>query len=135
MTLRLLKPTVPYLRTSLVQSLPVRDEPRVKRLRGSALQSMRHRVLVRSGFRCECEQCRTGFAKAITMQTFELDHIHRVDQGGSNAIGNLRALHVDCHARITARQNTEKALYGVVLPEQPVQHRTPQSDDPDDMPC
>lgn len=136
MTLRLLKPTLNYLRSAL-PSVP-RHAPAqvVERLRGSALIAMRHRVLARSGGLCECPECIGGFAKPITWDTFELDHVVRIADGGTNALTNLRAVHWQCHARITARQNAEVAMYGTVLddPPPPLVRRLP-GQDADDFPC
>lgn len=141
MTLRLLKPTLGYMRSTLPMAQPAREEPRVERLRGGSLQSMRTRVFARSGHLCECAECRAYLPKPLTWSTFELDHVVRVADGGDNSMDNLRAVHVTCHARITARQNAEVSLYGCVLSQPTVKGRPlldamhQDQDDPDDMPC
>lgn len=76
----------------------------VPRLRGSALQYMRKRLLARSGGRCECELCQEGYPLAITWETFEADHVTPLHLGGTNALANFRALHPLCHQRITREQ-------------------------------
>ena len=132
MPLRLLKPSLDFARSSLpVLQHEAHEEERTPRLRGKGLQLMRRRLLARSGGRCECPDCMDGWRKAITWETFEVDHIERVADGGSNSITNLRAVHVDCHARLTARQSGELAMYGCVLPEP----ARPAFDLDEDMPC
>ena len=51
-------------------------------------------------------------ALALTWETFEVDHVIPIHLGGTHAIANLRALHVDCHKRITAQQMKAKAESG-----------------------
>jgi hypothetical protein len=139
MTLHLRRPSLPMLRASLAVAAPAHDheqQPLTERLRGGALRAMRRRVLARSGGLCECPTCRAALPRPITWATFHLDHVVRVNDGGSNAMDNLRAVHVDCHARITAMQNAQVSLYGCVLPEPEVRGRPAlQQLDPDDMPC
>lgn len=137
MTLRLLKSTVPALHSNLpplpkLQAAGDGEGAQVPRLRGKALVSMRLRILARSGRLCECDLCTTStMRKALTWRTFELDHVIRVADGGTNAMSNLRALHVDCHARITREQNEQVAAFGRVLPPDP----TVRTHAHDDMPC
>lgn len=139
MTLHYRKPTLRMVRSPLATPThaPKDDDvPRIPRLRGRALQAMRVRVLARAGGLCECPECRLGYPKAITLDTFELDHVVRVSDGGDNSIGNLRAVHWRCHARLTAKQNAELSLYGCVLPEPELPpRRLPHGQDEDDMPC
>lgn len=136
MTLRLIRSPLAVLRSPLAMAPQQHHDgpPRVERLRGRALQSMRARVFARAGGLCECEECRRGYPKRLTLPTMELDHVRRIDDGGGNELANLRALHVDCHARITARQNAQRARYGCVLYDEPTQPPRPGPDG-DDMPC
>jgi 5-methylcytosine-specific restriction endonuclease McrA len=131
MTLRLLKSSLSTLRSPLqVLRHEAHDVPRMDRVRGGSLQALRRRLLARSGYHCECPDCRRGFPMPLTWDTFQVDHITRIADGGSNAMENLRAVHVDCHARITARQAAELNLYGCVLPDD-----APPTATDDDMPC
>lgn len=82
----------------------------VARPNGSTLAAIRRRVLARSGQRCECDECSaSGYPLALTWDTFEADHITPLYLGGTNALSNFRALHIDCHARITAAQAAARA--------------------------
>ncbi|KWT73968.1 MULTISPECIES: HNH endonuclease signature motif containing protein [unclassified Variovorax] len=75
-----------------------------QRIRGKALQYLRRRVLERDGYLCQCPLCQAGQPLKLTSATAEVDHIVPLYQGGTNQMTNLRALHIDCHARITAEQ-------------------------------
>lgn len=108
MTLRMLKTSLATLRAPLKYIEHGAPQQIVTRMQGNTNAAMRKRVFRRSGGLCECPDCQSGYPVAITMRTFELDHIVPLYQGGSNSITNCRALHVLCHKRITAAQHAER---------------------------
>jgi len=114
MSLRLLKPTMPGLRSSLPMLQHQAPAQIVERLRGKGLLLMRKRLLARSGSLCECPDCKAGYPLKLTWATMEADHVVPLYQGGDNSITNFRALHTTCHARITAQQAEERRLTGRV---------------------
>jgi len=48
-----------------------------------------------------------GDCKAQLNAWFEVDHVKRLDQGGSNEVANLVALCRDCHGKKTALENMQ----------------------------
>jgi len=52
----------------------------------------------------QCANC-----QQILNHTFEVDHITRLEFGGSNDVSNLSALCRNCHGIKTARENIEKS--------------------------
>jgi 5-methylcytosine-specific restriction endonuclease McrA len=46
-----------------------------------------------------------GECKEMLKAWFEVDHIQRLDQGGSNDISNLVALCRNCHGKKTSMEN------------------------------
>lgn len=112
MTLKMLKPGLGYLRGGLPLIQHRAPDQVVERLRGSALMGLRKRLLARSGGLCECDVCQAGYPLAINNSTMEADHVVPVSEGGDNSIGNFRALHRDCHARVTAEQAAARHLSG-----------------------
>jgi 5-methylcytosine-specific restriction endonuclease McrA len=138
MTLRLMKPGMAPLRNSLALLDRKASQQVVERIRGANLQRLRARVIARAGWHCECERCRAGLPMRLTATTWELDHILPLYQGGTNAVDNLRALHVDCHKRVTAQQAAERArssnrVDADALDQQPPPHRRRDGDD--EMAC
>jgi 5-methylcytosine-specific restriction endonuclease McrA len=109
MTLHLLKSGMATLRGTMPMLQHRAPEQVVERLRGGALTRLRKRLMARSGGLCECPECRDGYPIKLTLATMEADHIVALHRGGTNAFANYRALHVDCHARITAQQAVERA--------------------------
>lgn len=108
--MKLLRPTMPMLRTSMRMIDHGRaDSLNVVRLRGEALMAMRKRIFARCGQRCECEMCQATIPLKLTWNTFELDHIVALFEGGTNQMSNLRALHIDCHKRVTQEQQSRIA--------------------------
>jgi len=134
MTLHLLKSGMATLRGTMPMLQHRAPEQIVERMRGSALQALRKRLMARSGGLCECPDCRHGYPIKLTLATMEADHIVALHRGGTNAFANYRALHVDCHARITAQQAVERASRGRVSSDQVVPDRPPRGRD-DDMCC
>jgi hypothetical protein len=139
MALRMLKPSTPYLRGGLPLLQHAAPGQVVKRVDGDSMRALKKRALARSGWYCECDLCQAGYAMKLTWKTCELDHHIPLYQGGTNAIANMRALHVACHKRITAQQAAERAATGYVWSDGPA-HAQPQRSSPrrsadDDMPC
>lgn len=107
--MKLLKPTLGYLRTGLpvLQHAPLQL---VKRVTGDSARALKRRALARQGYLCTCEECTaSGLPMALTWDNSELDHHLPLHLGGDNSIDNLRALHVQCHRRVTAQQAKERA--------------------------
>lgn len=68
-----------------------------ERQRGRILQRTRERIIGRD---CGlCQHClQKGRLTALTLSTAEVDHIVRLEDGGSNDDENLQTLCHDCHA-------------------------------------
>lgn len=109
--MKTLKPSLAYLKTGL-PLLKHKPQQVVERVRGDSAKALKKRCLARAGWLCECEECRAPGALPLklTWATCEMDHRVPLFEGGDNSIGNLRALHIDCHKRITAAQAQERAL-------------------------
>jgi 5-methylcytosine-specific restriction endonuclease McrA len=110
MPLKILKPSMGYLHASPVKRLHTwAPEQVVPRLRGSALLKARDKAIVQARYLCQCDWCEAGgMPLHLTLATMELDHRIPLHLGGTNADANLRALHRDCHARITKAQAEER---------------------------
>ena len=106
--MKLLRHGMPMLRASLPLLQHQAPEQVEQRIRGGAGQRLRRRVLVRDGYLCQCPTCQATTPKKLTWVTFEVDHILPLWQGGSNDMGNLRALHRDCHKQLSALQAQER---------------------------
>jgi 5-methylcytosine-specific restriction protein A len=91
--------------TRLVKDGPPKD--RIRRLRGSALQRRRVRLLSRAPL---CEHCR--LAGRVRLAD-ELDHIIPLFMGGTDTEDNLQPLCTDCHARKTADECGTKTITGL----------------------
>jgi 5-methylcytosine-specific restriction protein A len=135
MTLRLLKPSMTTLRGTMPMLQHRAPEQIVERLRGGALTRLRKRLMARSGGLGECPDCQAGYPIKLTLATMEADHIVALHLGGTNAFANYRALHVDCHARITAQQALHRASNGRVWSDPVVPGRPPRGHIDDDMCC
>ena len=107
--MKLLRSTLPLLRTGLPLLKHAAPDAVVERVRGKANQLMRRRVFVRDGWLCQCPECQAGWPMSVTMETGEADHVVPLYLGGTNDVSNFRTLHVDCHKRITAQQAAERA--------------------------
>lgn len=74
------------------------------RLRGDTWMTIRRRILLRDGFKCQC--C------GIVRMDNEVDHITPLEQGGSNEDDNLQTLCSGpdgCHARKTKQEAQARA--------------------------
>ncbi len=139
--MKMLKPSLAYQRNSIPPIQHRAAEQVVDRLTGGSLKAIRKRLFSRSGQLCECPDCMAGAPVKLTMATMEVDHIVPVYLGGTHAWDNMRAVHVDCHKRITAEQLAERMVMGRTLvdhgePEgEPVTRRRLVRDGDDDMAC
>jgi 5-methylcytosine-specific restriction enzyme A len=74
----------------------------------------RVRVLKRDGY-----QCQLRYADICVGRASQVDHIIQPEAGGTNALANLRAVCVRCHARRTGRQ-------GALAKQRAAQRRNPR---------
>lgn len=83
----------------------------VERIRGSALQAIRDRILTRDHGVCRCAECiRTGDVRAA----HQVDHRRPLWDGGTETDGNRYAIALDCHQLKTAceqRRRTGRAAW------------------------
>lgn len=73
-----------------------------ERIRGSALQKVRDRILTRDSGICRCADCR---ATGRLRPAHEVDHIVPLWENGTNDDSNLQAINAECHAIKTGREN------------------------------
>ena len=92
MKLKMLKPLLSTQPTAL-RAYKAGDD----RIRGSALQRIRHRILTRDCGLCQCEQCKAP--GAIRQMASVVDHIVPLWAGGREDDSNRQALSVECHKR------------------------------------
>ena len=79
------------------------------RIRGSALQAIRHRILTRDNGICQCDECKaTGRVMLATV----VDHITPLWAGGHESDANRQALSVECHDRKSAEEAKVRARGG-----------------------
>lgn len=72
---------------------------------GADWDRTRARILVRDGYRCQCEECK---AAGLLTPATDVDHrIARAD-GGSEDDDNLQAMGHECHKRKTAAENAAR---------------------------
>jgi 5-methylcytosine-specific restriction endonuclease McrA len=140
MTLRLLKPTMSTLRGTMPMLQHRAPQQVVGRLSGGARETIRRKLLARSGGLCECPDCQAGYPIKLTLATMHADHIVPLELGGGNEMANHRALHIDCHARITAQQALDRAHRGRLRsgqgePDRPVPTARPTRGHIDDDMC
>jgi len=68
---------------------------------GRPWRRLRDQVLVRDGYLCQCEDCQN---RLLPLIAHEVDHIVPKAQGGTDDLGNLRAINRDCHRTKTQRE-------------------------------
>lgn len=80
---------------------------------GSGWVRLRELILKRDRYLCQCPDCLGG--KLRIREASEVDHILPKAKGGSDDPSNLRAVHPECHRRLTIRENggTPKVAIGV----------------------
>lgn len=72
-----------------------------ERVRGSAWQTTRARILTRDMGVCRCAGCR---AAGRLRPASEVDHVVPLWENGTNDDSNLQAINVDCHVEKTASE-------------------------------
>jgi 5-methylcytosine-specific restriction endonuclease McrA len=87
-------PNMPSLRSFLRGLSPKRRKKRIFN------QALRIDIAYRQGY--ACNQC----GLFPIPPTFQLDHVIRLADGGADAVENLQALCVECHARKTRAETT-----------------------------
>lgn len=105
-----MKPRLQTLRSS-VQTLKTTRSTiaATDRIRGRALQAIRHRILRRDAGICRCSTCqRTGALKAA----HEVEHRIPLWAGGTEDDSNRYAINVDCHAEKTRCEAAMRAQGG-----------------------
>lgn len=108
-------PRVRMHRRTLAEHRPaLASAPRAgstQRIRGSALQVIRDRILTRDQGMCRCAECiRTGDTRAA----HQVDHRRPLWEGGQEADGNRYAIAIGCHQLKTAceqRRRTGRAAW------------------------
>lgn len=84
----------------------VEQTPQYKRMLNSGRQNTKRSVSeTKKKFVAANQSWTCGECKKSLPAWFEVDHITRLDQGGSNHVDNLVALCRDCHGRKTACEN------------------------------
>lgn len=79
---------------NLSSTVKTRDDSNLKTTKRSVSDSKKKFIASKQGWKCkECHQ--------ILPATFEVDHIIRLQYGGSNEINNLQALCPNCHRNKT----------------------------------
>lgn len=107
MKLTTLKPKVATLETTR-RTHAAGDQ----RIRGSALQTIRERILTRDCGMCRCARCQaTGEVKPGTI----VDHITPLWAGGSESDSNRQAINPTCHEAKSAHE-TACRLAGSFVP-------------------
>lgn len=61
------------------------------------------KIMVRQAVCPDCGE------KLGALDNCEFDHLHQLAMGGADTLDNLRAKHVDCHARKTAKDAASRA--------------------------
>jgi 5-methylcytosine-specific restriction endonuclease McrA len=77
-----------------------------QRIRGSALQAIRHRILTRDAGQCRCTECKTTWR---ILPAHEVDHRVPLWAGGQETDANRYAINRDCHKAKTAREAAARA--------------------------
>ena len=72
-----------------------------ERVRGSAWQTTRDRILTRDMGVCRCAACKVSGRLRLAN---EVDHIVPLWENGSNDDTNLQAINADCHIEKSARE-------------------------------
>jgi 5-methylcytosine-specific restriction protein A len=88
--------------TSTLRTSKAGDE----RIRGSALQKIRERILTQACGLCQCEECgATGTPRRASV----VDHIIPLWAGGSEDDSNRQAMSTECHDRKSAVEAAMRA--------------------------
>jgi len=85
---------------------------------GRAWRRLREVILARDAGLCQCPDCkRLGRLKPAT----QVDHVIPKAQGGTDDLGNLRAINADCHKRVTLLQQGKQPRTAIGLDGWPVE--------------
>jgi 5-methylcytosine-specific restriction protein A len=84
----------PKGRTPLEQPREIRGQGETNRMKRSVSESKKKWIAAKQGWKCR--ECST-----VLPATYEVDHIIRLQHGGSNEIDNLQALCPSCHRNKT----------------------------------
>ena len=84
---------------------PLLNSPAVNRLMQPSKTSKRSVSETKKKFIASNQNWKCGECKEMLKAWFEVDHIQRLDQGGSNDISNLVALCRNCHGKKTSMEN------------------------------
>lgn len=95
---KMLKSPLAKARQSIVA--PAKSRSQQARIRGSSWMTIRSRILARDGGMCQACK-REG---RVTLAS-EVDHVKRLEDGGSNDDANLESICTPCHKAKTAAEN------------------------------
>jgi 5-methylcytosine-specific restriction endonuclease McrA len=84
---------------------PLLNSPAVNRLMQPSKTHKRSVSETKKKFIASNQDWKCGECKEMLKAWFEVDHIKRLDQGGSNDISNLVALCRNCHGKKTSMEN------------------------------
>ena len=84
---------------------PLLNSPAVNRLMQPSKTNKRSVSETKKKFIASNQNWKCGECKEMLKAWFEVDHIQRLDQGGSNDINNLVALCRNCHGKKTSMEN------------------------------
>lgn len=79
--------------------------PATPRVRGSVLQTIRRRILLRDNGLCRCDECKQSGAVKLA---HEVEHRVPLWAGGAEDDDNRYAINRECHKRKTAREARER---------------------------
>ena len=84
---------------------PYLNDPAVSRLLQPSKTTKRSVSETKKKFIASNQNWKCGECKEMLKAWFEVDHIQRLDQGGSNDVSNLVALCSNCHGKKTSMEN------------------------------
>jgi 5-methylcytosine-specific restriction endonuclease McrA len=96
---------LPIDKTSKSMMGPLLNSPSVNRILQPSKTNKRSVSETKKKFIASNQNWKCGECKEMLKAWFEVDHIKRLDQGGSNDISNLVALCRNCHGKKTSMEN------------------------------
>lgn len=96
---------LPIDKNAKVMMGPLLNSPAVNRLMQPSKTNKRSVSETKKKFIASNQNWKCGECKEMLKAWFEVDHIQRLDQGGSNDISNLVALCRNCHGKKTSMEN------------------------------
>ena len=94
----------PFLAQSQSQSQS-QDNKSIQRIQQSSKTTKRSVSETKKKFIASNQNWKCGECKDMLKAWFEVDHIQRLDQGGTNDVSNLVALCRNCHGKKTSMEN------------------------------